>query len=354
MNPIKVCDVHQLPQELIHTVFDPIFPKHWLINKPFEEIKALALKEAEEVSPRYVRGKQVKRKEYSNYRFLAGFSIIIKGRRVEYKLKWISVKLPVMYNEKRRVKTTVEKKLLREEEVVLRKLLTFYSVLGGKLNAKLWNPELEIQGDFQYVIVDGKWVKLKGGEGVLLVAMGVTSEGKRAVLDFLLANEEDARSYWKLLTRVWRKFSFTFVVADMIKSVDRALELSGIKAKRQLCLNHVKKHLNHSERKEVDLLISGVLTEFSDRVKELVERGLLSFLSLPQEIQRLLSTNNLVESFNSLVERRRFGKYHTPHRLLQIVWAIVQNYNIFSNFSHRWNSIHIFIIISTIESVLVN
>ncbi|BCS91503.1 hypothetical protein [Metallosphaera javensis (ex Sakai et al. 2022)] len=35
--------------------------------------------------------------------------------------------------------------------------------------------------------------------------------------------------------------------------------------------------------------MSGLL-QFPDRVRELVERGLLSFLSLPQELQRLLST----------------------------------------------------------------
>ncbi|BCS91577.1 hypothetical protein [Metallosphaera javensis (ex Sakai et al. 2022)] len=109
----------------------------------------------------------------------------------------MSVRLPVMYDGKGRVRTGVERELLREEEDVLRKLLTFYSVLGGKMNARLWTPELEVEGDFQYVIVDGKWVKLRGGKGVLLVT-GVTREGRKAVLDFLLAKEEDARSYWRL------------------------------------------------------------------------------------------------------------------------------------------------------------
>ncbi|BCS93426.1 hypothetical protein [Metallosphaera javensis (ex Sakai et al. 2022)] len=66
------------------------------------------------------------------------------------------------------------------------------------------------------------------------------------------------------------------------------LELSGVDA-GQLCLNYVKRHLNRDERKEVDLLLSGLL-QFPDRIRELVERGLLSFTSLPQELQRLLST----------------------------------------------------------------
>jgi Transposase and inactivated derivatives len=51
--------------------------------------------------------------------------------------------------------------LLREEGPVLRSLLL--PVLGGKLNAELWTQELEVRGDFKYVIVDGKYVKLRGG-----------------------------------------------------------------------------------------------------------------------------------------------------------------------------------------------
>ena len=35
--------------------------------------------------------------------------------------------------------------------------------------AELWTQELEVRGDFKYVIVDGKYVKLRGG-GVLLIA----------------------------------------------------------------------------------------------------------------------------------------------------------------------------------------
>jgi Transposase and inactivated derivatives len=84
--------------------------------------------------------------------------------------------------------------LLREEGLVLRSLLL--PVLGGKLNAKLWTQELEVRGDFKYVVVDGKYVKLRGGRrGVLLIALGLTDHGVRAVLDVVLTGEEDVVSY---------------------------------------------------------------------------------------------------------------------------------------------------------------
>ena len=40
-----------------------------------------------------------------------------------------------------------------------------------------------MRGDFKYVIVDGKCVKLRGGrKGVLPIALGLTDHGLRAVL----------------------------------------------------------------------------------------------------------------------------------------------------------------------------
>jgi putative transposase len=104
-----------------------------------------ALEEERRTSPRYAR-----------YRFLRGFRVSLRG--VVYGLEWVTVRLPVLYRGGERVRTGVEE-LLREERLVLRALLL--PVLGG--NAKLWTQELEVRGDFKYVIVDERYVKLRGG-----------------------------------------------------------------------------------------------------------------------------------------------------------------------------------------------
>jgi putative transposase len=127
--------------------------------------------------PRYARGKEVRR-GYARYRFLK-----VQGLPpVVYGLEWVTVRLPVLYRGGERVRTRVEEELLREEGLVLRSLLLLYSVLGGKLNAKLWTQELEVRGDFKYVVVDGKYVKLRGGRRGVLIALGLTDHGVRAVL----------------------------------------------------------------------------------------------------------------------------------------------------------------------------
>ncbi|BCS93015.1 hypothetical protein [Metallosphaera javensis (ex Sakai et al. 2022)] len=55
-------------EELIRIVFDPLFPT--LAHKPVEEVEELAMREVKEVSPRYDRGKKLKRRRYARYRFL--------------------------------------------------------------------------------------------------------------------------------------------------------------------------------------------------------------------------------------------------------------------------------------------
>jgi hypothetical protein len=46
------------------------------------------------------------------------------------------------------------------ERLVLRSLLL--PMFRGRMNAKLWTQELEVRG-FKYVVVDGKYVKLRRG-----------------------------------------------------------------------------------------------------------------------------------------------------------------------------------------------
>lgn len=101
-----------------------ILPQNALLNKSVDEIEKLALDDAERISPKYVRGKDIKRKGYSSYRFLKDFTIVLKGRRVIYKVYWVSVTLPILY---KRVKTNVEKELEFESNLVLISLLLLYS-----------------------------------------------------------------------------------------------------------------------------------------------------------------------------------------------------------------------------------
>uniref|UniRef100_A0A2U9IUV9 IS256 family transposase n=1 Tax=Metallosphaera hakonensis JCM 8857 = DSM 7519 TaxID=1293036 RepID=A0A2U9IUV9_9CREN len=323
---VRVRELVEGPGKISLTLVPKILPDDALLNKPVQEIERMALEEAERISPNYQRGKEVKRKGYASYRFLKGFGIVMVGREVRYELEWISVKLPVLYG-KGRVRTQVEETLLREERKVFASLMLVYSVKGGKLNAKLWMPEIETGNDFKYVIVDGKYVKLKGRKAVLLVAMGVTREGKRAVLELIISEAEDT-IYWSLLVRVWKKTSFVLVVADGIKALDRAISLE-LHVGRQGCLVHLKRRATKEEREALDAITSSAEL---GKIKPETNPTLLSYLIADKKLWKWLKSNNLVESFNSLLERRRFGLFHSPWRILQLARAIALYYNLFTYF----------------------
>jgi Transposase and inactivated derivatives len=114
-----------------------------------------------------------------------------------------------------------------------------------------------VRGEFKYVVVDGKYVKLRGGRrGVLLIALGLTDHGVRAVLDVVLTGEEDVVSCWDLLVRLWRRYNLTLVVADGVKALDEAISRSGIQVARQTYLVHLKRRVDRRVRVLLDLLLS--------------------------------------------------------------------------------------------------
>jgi transposase-like protein len=81
------------------------------------------------------------------------------------------------------------------------------------------------------VIVDGKYVKLRGGrKGVLLIALGLTDHGVRAVPEVVLTGEEDLVSYWDLLVRLWRH-NLTLVVADGLRPWRRPSPVPGSRSR---------------------------------------------------------------------------------------------------------------------------
>ena len=55
------------------------------------------------------------------------------------------------------------------------------------------------------------------------IALGLTEDGVRAVLDVVLTGEEDVVSYWDLPVRLWRRYNLTLVVADGVKALDEAI-----------------------------------------------------------------------------------------------------------------------------------
>jgi len=149
---------------------------------------------------------------------------------------------------------------------------------------------------------------------VLLIALGLTEDGVRAVLDVVLTREEDVVSYWDLLVRLWRRYNLTLVVADGVKAVEEAISRSRIQVARQTCLVHLKR--SRRVRDALDLLLSLAVPTWGS--------PLLSYLLAPREAPSSGPTTRPVLQ----LPPGEFGKCHSPWRVLQIARAIALNYNL--------------------------
>jgi len=169
------------------------------------EIERRALEEAERTSPRYARGKEVRRRGYARYRFLKGFRVSLRG--VVYGLEWVTVSLPVLYRGEGEdwsggvaqgggagAQVPPPARVGRERQAL-------DPGAGGEGGLQVRGRGREVRE------VEGR------EEGVLLIALGLTEDGVRAVLDVVLTGEEDVVSYWDLPVRLWR-YNLTVVVAD--------------------------------------------------------------------------------------------------------------------------------------------
>ncbi|QXJ27684.1 hypothetical protein J5U23_00551 [Saccharolobus shibatae B12] len=159
-------------------------------------------------------------------------------------------------------------------------------------------------------------------------------------------------AYWRLLVEVWKKSSFILIVADGIKALDRAISLAELHVARQGCLVHLKRRKTKEEREALNAIISSAE---NGEIKPESCPTLLSYLKASKKLWKWLKSNNLIKSFNSLLERRRFGAFHSPWRVLQITRAIVIYYNLlacFLNIVIILNSILAFLTLSEIYPII--
>ena len=72
--------MRRLFYHVVTTLVPELLGKDALLNET-AEMERRALEEAERTSPRYARGKEVRRRGYARYRFLRGFRVSLRGGR---------------------------------------------------------------------------------------------------------------------------------------------------------------------------------------------------------------------------------------------------------------------------------
>lgn len=191
--------------------------------------------------------------------------------------------------------------------------------------------------DYQFLYLDGLWltlskpVKLKK---VLLLALGVKSDGSKELLSFQLANSESESWWWGFLSdlkqRGLRDSNLEVIVSDEAKGLVKAIQALYPRSPHQLCTFHKANDIGQHlvDKRHRRRIISDALyvfegekeTEVGQRLQAFCQkwsfkepnavrnfvRGFeccLIYLKYPDPLRTMLKTNNLIE--RKLQELRR-------------------------------------------------
>ena len=208
-----------------------------------------------------------------------------------------------------------------------------------------------------YLLLDAIYLPVRRpgftSKQALLVALGVTPEGKRHMLGFLLGDKESEDS-WKalvkdLLNRGLDRNALKLAISDEHSGIELAVR-DLLSVPHQLCVIHLLrnarlripaphrkafledfKNIFWAETREAALTAVGTMqgrwgTAYPKAVSLVMRRyeDHLRFMNEPKIFWTLLRSSNLIERFN-LELRRRFnsaGTMHSELEVLKLVWAV--------------------------------
>lgn len=231
----------------------------------------------------------------------------------------------------------------------------------SRLNKNL-DEELEkfatrrLEEEYPYLILDARYEKVRE-DGVIrsravLVAIGVSWDGRRCVLAVDLANRESTSSWKEFLERIRKRGlrGVEFVVSDDHPGLKRAIAEAVPEAAWQRCYVHfLRNAMDHLPRKADDDCLTELRWIYDRRNLEEARRDLaawlkkwgqryaklcswvednieetLAFYRLPQSHHKHLKSTNMLERLNEELKRRTLVVriFPNPESCLRLVRAL--------------------------------
>ena len=207
--------------------------------------------------------------------------------------------------------------------------------------------------DATYTPIRRKTVDKEG----LSIAIGITPEGYKEVLGYVISPQESATIWDELLYDIKQRGVQTvnLFVTDGLSGMVQAIERNFPMAKIQRCLVHVQRNIyakaRVKDRKEVmedfkavynakDLdeakqQLSSFKEKWSKNYKNIVksvtdsEEYLLTFYSFPKSCWKSIYTTNIIEGFNKQIKRmiKHKEQFPDPESLERFIVSIFNDYN---------------------------
>lgn len=223
-----------------------------------------------------------------------------------------------------------------------------------------------LEGDYRFVCLDGLWISLRSPlkvKKVLLVALGVKSDGEKELLGFQLAPSESESCWWGFLSDLKDRGlggdGLEVIVTDGMAGLVKAVTALFPRVRRQLCTFHkandLGAHLAHKgyRRRIISdaLYVFEVTTqsEVRERLKKFIRKWsqkepkavrtflkgfdyCLTYLEYPDPHRTMLKTNNLIERYleelrRRIIPMRTFNNQKSVERIIYGLIAYVLNQN---------------------------
>jgi putative transposase len=253
----------------------------------------------------------------------------------------------------------------------------FKSLFGGSVSAqtisnivKELDQELQqfhrrrLNDDYQFLYLDGLWLTLRKPvkvKKVLLVALGVRSDGKKELLSFQLAQSESESCWWGFLSdlkqRGLKGENLEVMVSDGVSGLIKAFSALYPRISWQWCTFHKANDLgqNLANKGYRHRIISDALyifeaeteTQTRKRLRAFYDRWskkepkavrnflrgfeyCLTYLEYPGPLRIMLKTNNPIERYlqelrRRIIPMRSFNNTKSTERIIYGIIAYVLN-----------------------------
>ena len=221
-----------------------------------------------------------------------------------------------------------------------------------------------LDGDYQAIYLDGLWVTLRKPvkvKKVLLVALGMRSDGTKELLSFHLASSESESCWWGFLSDLKERglTGLEVIVSDGAPGLVKSIRALYSRVAHQLCTFHKAMDLgNHlADKRHRKGIIADALhifevateTEARKRLRDFTDRwsqkepkavrnfyrdldACFVFFQYPPPLRRSLKTNNPIERYIEEIRRRiipmrSFNNAKSAERITYGIIAYVLNNN---------------------------
>jgi putative transposase len=222
----------------------------------------------------------------------------------------------------------------------------------------------DLEDRYRVLLLDGVTQRMKGTRGkavvkMVLVAYGITWDGERELIDFMVSPSESEAAWWGFLNRLHKRGlegeALELIVSDGSQGLVKVIEYLYPHVKHQRCWAHKLRNVaDKVNKRDQKLVLAGAkkiylaphrkaALEAFKRWRDLwiyqypkavrcIEKDLetlLAFFDFPKELRQIIRTTNMIErSFREVRRRTRpIGCFNNAASCERITYAVISYQN---------------------------